>query len=171
MVTESYLKGFDFGNEAGDDEAPDILSSYFVKISAFDDFLMPSHRLFITTAKKGVGKSALLNWASYNIEKKNEQFVIKCTGAELTRSQFNLNSQLETANDYIRDWMVRICSFINRKLAARCEIALSDDRISLIESAEIEGFKSRNIIGCLVDHFSKILGNKQPEKLRVKNEY
>jgi hypothetical protein len=88
-MKESYLKGFDFGNEAGDDELPEVLDTYFVKIPSFDHFLMPSHRLFIATAKKGVGKSALLNWAGYNIGQDNkEAFVIKCTGAELTRDHF-----------------------------------------------------------------------------------
>ena len=49
----------------------------------------PKQRLFVSTAKKGVGKSALLQWASYIIGKTDaDSIVIKCRGADLARNKF-----------------------------------------------------------------------------------
>jgi hypothetical protein len=47
--------------------------------------------------------------------------------------------------------MVRICALVNRRLALTLNIALTDDQMTLIETAELEGYKSRNLVGCLVD--------------------
>jgi hypothetical protein len=171
MTIKSYLTDFDFGNEAGEDEAPEVLNNYFVQIESITNFLSQKHRLFVATAKKGVGKSALLNWSSYNITKeKPSSLVIRCTGADLTREQFGLTNPLINSNDHIKDWMIRICTFVNRRLAEKINIGITDDKITLIESAEIDGFKSRNLIGCFVDRFKKFLGDNQPEKLKASNE-
>jgi hypothetical protein len=156
----NYLEDFDFGNDAGDDEPPEVLDSYFVQIESINSFLSNSQRLYVATAKKGVGKSALLNWSAYNISSKEpDALVIRCTGADITRKQFGLTSTLDDSNDYIKDWMIRICSYTNRKLAETIKLALTDDKITLVETAEIEGFKSRNIVSCLLDRFNRILGD------------
>lgn len=167
----NLLRDMDFGNEAGDDADPVELSTYFVEQSIFRRFLDPSQKILVATAKKGVGKSALLQWAAHNIQQKESAaLVIKCRGADLVRSKFNLTDQLSGPNDHIQDWMVRICSLVNRHLASRINIAIGDDRISLVETAELEGYKSRNLIGCLLDRFGKILGDNQPQKQRIVNE-
>ena len=64
--------------------------------------------------------------------------VIRCRGADLARDAFGLKTQLTTPNDYIRDWMIRICALINREIAKKINFAITDDHITLIESAEIE---------------------------------
>ena len=167
----SLLKDMDFGNEAGDDADPAELATYFVEQSNFRNFLEPENKIRVATAKKGVGKSALLQWAAHNISKTDENaLVVKCRGADLVRSKFNLNATLTTPNDYIRDWMIRICALVNRALASQLDIALTDDTISLVETAELEGYKSRNLVGCLIDRFDRILGDKQPKKIRSSDE-
>lgn len=168
----SILKQIDFGNESADDVDPDELVGYFVEQVAFRKFLNPSNKLLVATARKGVGKSALLQWAFYNLKQQDpDAVVIRCRGADLVRSKFHLSSQLSTPNDHIRDWMIRLCSLVNRHLALSLNIALTDDLITLIETAELEGYRSRNIVGCLLDRFQSLLGKGETTKLQIKDEF
>jgi hypothetical protein len=161
----------DFGNEAADDTDPNELASYFVEQDMFHKFLNPKQKLLVATARKGVGKSALLQWTGYKIgQTDSEALVIKCRGADLVRSKFNLTGTLRTPNDYIRDWMVRICALVNRQLALSIGLALTDDSITLVESAELEGYKSRNLVGCLLDRLQGLLDKRAPAKLLAKDE-
>lgn len=167
----SLIKWIDFGNEAGDDVDPQELSSYFVEQDLFLDFQKPANKLLVATGKKGVGKSALLSWLGTYVERAHhDAIVVKCTGADLARPRFGLTHELVTPNDHIRDWMVRICTLINRRIANSINWAWTDDEISLVEAAEIDGFKSKNLISCLGDRFSKLLGNVAPEKIPLKDE-
>lgn len=168
---DDLLDNIDFGNEAGDDIDPEDLNRYFIVQRLFKQFLNPRKKILVATGKKGIGKSALLQWTNFKLEQTDsDAIIVKARGADLTRSKFKLSDPLETPNDYIRDWMVRICGIVNRALALRLHVALTDDEISLVECAEIEGYKSRNLVGCLIDRFSKLLGKFQPEKLQSKDE-
>jgi hypothetical protein len=102
--------------------------------------------------------------------KNPNDIVIKCRGADLTRNSFGLHSKIESPNEYIRDWMIRICALINREIAKKIGFAITDDKITLVESAELNGYKSRNIVGCLIDRFDKFLGKGNPQKQSIKNE-
>ncbi|MFA7383848.1 MAG: hypothetical protein WC001_10405 [Desulfurivibrionaceae bacterium] len=167
----NLLKKFDFGNEAGDDVDLEELTSYFVEQESFNSYLDKRKKFLVATAKKGVGKSALIQWNYYKINKTSPaDIVIKCRGADLTRDSFGLISKIETPNEYIRDWMIRICALINRELAKRIGFAITDDKITLVESAELNGYKSRNIVGCLIDRFEKILGTGTSTKQSIKDE-
>ncbi|OAI16529.1 hypothetical protein A1359_07735 [Methylomonas lenta] len=157
------LKGFDFGNEAGDDASPEELASYFVEQDEFKKHLDLNRRIFIATARKGVGKSILIKHLSHTIKAKfPDALVIRCRGSDLARDAFKLTTPLITPNDYIRDWMVRICAIVNREIANTIGFALTDDEITLIESAELDGYKQKNIVSCLTARFEKFL-----EKLNV----
>ncbi len=161
----------DFGNEAGDDVDSEELESYFVKQELFKDFENPRCKFQIALAKKGVGKSALLQWLADNFSKAEDALVIKCRGADITRSCFNLSNKIENPNEYIRDWMTRICAIINRKIAQKIGFAGTDDKITLVEDAELNGFKDKNLVGCLISRFTKLLDKIAPEKKDVKNHH
>jgi len=168
----TFLDQIDFGNEAGDDVHPSILNSYFVEQKQFIPLLDIKQRIKIVNAKKGVGKSALLQWLAHRLRQEHpDALIIKCRGTDLVRSNFNIDSKLNTPNDYIQDWMIRICALINRELAKELKIALTDDSITLIESAELDGFKSKNLVSCLMDRFENILGQGVPKKGKAKNEF
>lgn len=168
---QQTLVNLQAGGEAADDVDPEELASYFVEQATFSRFLDPSKKLLVATARKGVGKSALLQWISHKVSAKDpEALVIKCRGADLVRSKFNLSSQLNTPNDYIRDWMIRICALVNRQLALTLNIALTDDQITLVETAELEGYKSRNLIGCLLDRLLSLFEKGKVTKITAKDE-
>ncbi|MBP6120559.1 MAG: hypothetical protein KBF40_08345 [Giesbergeria sp.] len=164
------LRGFDFGNEAGDDATPEELESYFVEQDAFGEYVKKNKRILITTARKGMGKSALIKRLSYVIkETDTSSIVIRCRGADLARDAFGLKTQLTTPNDYIRDWMIRICALINREIAKKINFAITDDHITLIESAEIEGYKEKNIVSCLTSRFEKLIDKLGTKKEEIRN--
>ncbi len=169
---DQILRGLDFGNEAADDVDPNELASYFVEQAAFGNFIAQRKKFLVATARKGVGKSALLQWIAHKVSTRDpEAVVIKIRGADLVRSKFKLDSPLITPNDYIQDWMVRLCAVVNRQLAAQLNIALTDDQITLVETAEIEGYKSRNLIGCLLDRLQTLLDKGRiTTKIGIKNE-
>ncbi len=170
----NILKILDFGNEAGDDVGAEELLSYFVEQEAFRAFLDRRKRLAVVNARKGVGKSgALLKWTAHKVSEADPNaLIISVRGADLVRSKFNLLGDLKTPNEYIHDWMVRICALINRRLALEMNLALTDDRITLIETAELEGYKQRNIVGALTDRMQSFFMDKgrSTVKIAAKNE-
>lgn len=167
-----YLTAIDFGNEAADDIDSAELIPCFVEQQQFKKFTNSDHKILIATARKGVGKSALLQWISHTTGKNDsDALVIKCRGADLVRNKFNLVATLKTPNDYIRDWTIRICALVNRELALKFNLNLSDDRITLVETAEMEGYKSRNFVSCLVDRLQGLSTKGMPAKLLIKDEY
>lgn len=165
------LNKIDFGNEAADDVDPEELATYFVEQASFHRINSPITKLFIATARKGVGKSALLQWVAHSVCKTDEDaLIIKCRGADLVRSKFNLNAPLSNPNEHIRDWMIRICALVNRQLALRLRVALTDDHITLVETAELEGYRSRNLVGCLLDRLQSILDRGGTTKIPIRDE-
>lgn len=164
------LKGFDFGNEAGDDASPEELASYFVEQHYFDDYLNKNKRILIATARKGVGKSALLKRLANVLQNQEPDYlVIRCRGSDLARDAFKLTNSLTTPNDYIRDWMIRICALVNREIARQIKFAITDDKITLVESAEIDGYKEKNIVSCLISRFEKLTDKLTPKKSEIKD--
>jgi hypothetical protein len=171
--TPNILRNLDFGNEAGDDVDPEELIEYFVEQEAFLKFIDRRRKLLVATARKGIGKSALLKWTAAKVAAKDPQaLIISVRGADLVRSRFNLTSVLSTANDYTQDWMVRLCALVNRQLALQLNFAVTDDKITLIETAELEGYKARNIVGCLLDRLQSLALEKGrgTTKVAIKNE-
>lgn len=164
MTGKNYLKRMDFGNEAADDVDDEELKSYFVMQEGFENFLKENKRLQVIKAKKGMGKSALIKWIGLEVsEKYQNALVIKIRGSELSRENFKLTKKLTEPNDYISDWIIRLCAVVNRELAKKINFAYRDDEISLVESTEVQGFKERNLISCLLERFKNILGKFQLE--------
>jgi hypothetical protein len=169
----SVLETLDFGNEAGDDVDPQDLLRYFVEQRNFRHFLDEKNRLLVATARKGVGKSALLKWTAHRVKEHDPSaLVISVRGADLVRVGASKQSSLTTASDYTSDWMIKLCAIVNRHLARQLNIALTDDKITLIETAELEGYKSRNLAGALIDRMSSFFMDKgrSAVKIPAKNE-
>jgi len=155
-----------WGNEAADDEDPEILSSYFINNIEFDDFFDENVSLVIVRAKKGMGKSALLNEYANKREKLDKNIVINIKGSDLI-SQRPL--QILSTVEYIHDWQQRICMCINREIGNIIEFAIDDDQILLVENAELQGFKKRNLLGSLIDRFKRKIGSVEIDRLIIQD--
>lgn len=138
-----------FGNEAGDDEDVAVLDSYFLRKPGFERFHAPSTKLAFVRSRKGVGKSALLRQTLFERQKLNgEEILIYVKAADLAALQ---NIDHSTPDQLIYGWQQRICTQINRELGAALRVGFSDDSIALIESAELSGFRSKNLVSALFD--------------------
>ncbi|HSY34113.1 MAG TPA: hypothetical protein VK814_00045 [Acidobacteriaceae bacterium] len=157
------LASVDFGSETGDDGDLEQLSAYFVEQPTFSKFLEQQNRFLITTARKGVGKSALLRWiAKKAVENDPSALVIRVRGADLVRANFNLSAPLLTANDYVSDWMVRLCALVNRELAKELQLRFEDESVALVATTELSGFKSANLVHSLADRLQIIYEKDEP---------
>lgn len=171
MAEIDLLKQFDFGNEAGDDIAPHELAEYFVEQELASLFLDHRHPFLIATGKKGVGKSALIQWLRHRVPKQARNImVVSCRGAELSRARLGYTSELKTPNDHIQDWMARICTVVNRELAKKLRLALADDAMTIVEAAEIDGYKQRNLVRSLVQRFGKAIPKLAADPQKIANE-
>ena len=143
-----FRDGTLFGNDAGEDELPEVLASYFVGQPAFLPFLSVSNRLHIARSRKGMGKSALLSKLNFDLlENDPLAIVVRSTGSQLSGSSIPEFSNLLEAQSY---WVSRISSRINMELGTKVGFAFSDTQMSLVEAAELSGLKERNFIGALL---------------------
>jgi hypothetical protein len=135
-----------FGNDAGEDEIPTILASYFVDQPAFERFLSTTERLQVARSRKGMGKSALLAKLAYDLQNR-DCIVIQTTGSELYGIQEPTGLDFMSLQNY---WKRVMCARINFELGKNLGFAFSDRSMALVEAAEVAGYKDRNIIGALL---------------------
>ncbi|NVZ60903.1 hypothetical protein HX867_02290 [Pseudomonas gingeri] len=138
-----------FGNEAGDDEELEVLDSYYLDKPEFDRFYSPNSRLAFVRSRKGVGKSALLKQTLFRRKKLGDgDILIYVKASDLIAMQDVKGS---SPDELLYGWQQRICSQINLELGASLKVGFTDDSMMLIESAELAGFRNRNIVSALFD--------------------
>jgi hypothetical protein len=147
-----------FGNDAGEDENESVLVSYFVDRVEFARFLDPKVRLQVAKGRKGTGKSALLVRFAHDRRTAplpKRPIVLQLVPADLV----TLREMPNTENPVLLEsyWKQVICGAINMELAKEIGFAWKDNQIALVESAELAGFKGRNLISALMSRLiSKI---------------
>jgi hypothetical protein len=145
-----------FGNDAGEDEIESVLMSYFVDREEFKTFLNPAKPIHIAKGRKGMGKSALLVRFAHDLRHATtdpKPVVVHLVAADLVA----LRKPPDTENPHVLQnyWQQVICGAINMELAREIGFAWKDDQIALVETAELTGFKGRNLFGALI---SRIIG-------------
>lgn len=139
-----------FGNDAGEDEEQEVLDSYFIDIGEFDEFYNEHASLCVVSARKGMGKSALLSRLEYKLKHSTayeKPIIVRSTGnALLGLGDFQGKDQAYLENY----WKQIICKKINIEIGKLIGFALADDEISMVEAAELEGIKSKNLVGALI---------------------
>lgn len=143
-----------FGNDAGEDEDESLLVSYFVDQPAFGPFLDPGEGLRVVTGRKGTGKSALLVRFAHDLRASADKpLVLHLVPSSLAA----LKEPPATDNTVVLEnyWKQVICAAINMELARDIGFAWSDDQIALVESAEVAGFKGKNLVSALL---SRLIG-------------
>lgn len=148
-----------FGNDSGEDENPRILAGYFVELKSFSRAYDTSRKLEIVKARKGMGKSALLSHLKYRLTDDvrpidPEAIVVKVTGNDLIGlADFSGKDSTLLENR----WKQVICKRISMEMASQMGFAMSDDAMSLIEAAEIEGIKGRNLVSGLMARLGPLI--------------
>lgn len=146
-----------FGNEAGEDEDPQVLSSYFITKTKFNKFLAKNRNFGIARARKGMGKSSLLSKLAYDVSNTDPRaIVITVTGADLlSYGSFYDNDHLKLQNE----WKKALSTRINYELGNKIGFAWTDSQMALVEASELVGYKGRNLLGSLL---SRIKSKKIP---------
>lgn len=150
-----------FGNDSGEDEDPKILAGYFVEQPSFQRAYNTTRKLELVKARKGMGKSALLSHLKYKLVSDSKpldakSIVVKVTGNEL----MGLADFSGKDTSFLENrWKQVICKRISMELATQFGFASSDDKIVLVEAAEIEGYKGRNLVTCLTNRLGGLIEN------------
>ena len=157
-----------WGNEAADDEDPELLNSYFVTQNndEWQEFFDIDVTYSIARARKGMGKSAILKECAYRNKDKDDYIVIDIKGSDLVAYKPIQKENLDITQS-IFDWKQRICAIINYKLGQAIGFAVSDDAIALVENAELSGYKSRNLVSALLDRLKFILSKSSVEVNKI----
>lgn len=137
-----------FGNDAGEDEDPEVLSSYFVDLQVARPFFDAEERFSVARARKGMGKSALVAQLAHTLARNAnpETVVVRATGSDF--ADVVVGAQVGAAQLVAR-WQERITRLFGAHLGKNIKFAGSETNIALVEIAELEGIMDRNLLGCL----------------------
>lgn len=163
-MREDFLDDELFGNEAGEDETRARLLSYYLEKPENDIFFSPKRTLAFVRARKGVGKSALLNYAAYKLEEKylNSLFIsVKASDLISIKPHPGFDS---SALEFTNYWQECLCARIAIELGRNIKMAVTDDSMMLVEMSELLGFKGRNIVSALCDRFTQAIPQLVMEK-------
>ena len=150
-----------FGSDSGEDEDTNALRSYFVDLPEFKKFYDDNNPLVIVRGRKGMGKSALLKRLAIHLSDVNasKDIVIETTGNEL----MGMGDFCGTDHAYLENhWKQVVCKRICVEIGNRIDFALTDNTMSMVETAELEGFKGLNIVSALTERIGSILQRLNP---------
>ena len=157
-----------FGNDAGEDEDLEVLNSYYIEHPDFEYFFSQDERLSIASARKGMGKSALLSRLEHKLKKDpkyNSPIVVRVKGGEL----IGLGEFKGEDHSYLENyWKQIICKRIIVEIGKDIGFAFNSNDISMVELAEIDGLKGKNFVGGLI---SRISGKLPGLDIEVKSSF
>lgn len=163
-MCDDFLDDELFGNEAGEDEDKERLASYYLEKPENSVFFQSKKPLAFVRARKGVGKSALLNYANYKLEKENPKAIyISVKASELISIKSHPSSS-SSSLEFTNYWQECLCTRIAIELGRHIRIAASDDSMMLVEMSELLGYKGRNIVTALCERYKHVLPQLVAEK-------
>lgn len=168
-MRDDFLNADLFGNEAGEDESKERLSSYYLEKPENNVFFSPQKQLEFVRARKGVGKSALLNYALFKLEQDDPTAIgisIKASDLISIKPHPDSGASSLVFENY---WKECLCTRIAIEIGSKIKFALSDDSITLVEMSELLGYKGRNIISALSERYTKVLPQLEREKACAPN--
>ena len=135
-----------FGNDAADLESESLFFSYAVNRPELSYLLDSSRAIQVVRAYKGEGKSALLRLLRHELEKHGEELAISAIGPDHSPLVEGTDSDLWT-----REWKKSLLRLVALEIGSQIGVAFTDDAISLVEEAEVNGFKKRSFVSAIVD--------------------
>lgn len=152
-----------FGNDAGEDELPEVLDSYFLDQPAFRSFLSMTQPYQIARSRKGMGKSALLSKLAIDLDRREDRpIIVRSTGDKLVGILKPTYGSYLECQAY---WYKVLCARINYEIGRTVGFTFSESSMALVESSEIAGFKERNIVGALIQ---RVKSSKIPIEITLK---
>lgn len=136
-----------FGKDIAEDEAEEIFNSYYFDRPEAERFANNSEPFMVVRAYKGEGKSALIRIAQNKIIKSSTPppLIVHGQGNNLAPS-----IDTEDFASWVRIWKKSILDLIAAEVGNRIGFAWNDDSMTLVEHAEKNQFKRKNIIGAIM---------------------
>jgi hypothetical protein len=149
MITEEvdFWDAGLFGNDAAEDEEEAIFNAYALGRNEVQSFTDPTKRIQIARAYKGEGKSALLRLVKSKLLTDNAD----CILAESTGASLSPAMQSADSDAWVKGWKHQLFALLANEVGSQIGMAWSDDAIGLVEEAEKNGFKRRNIVSTILD--------------------
>lgn len=147
-----------FGNEAAEDEDQATFLAYAYERPEVARFCDASRPIQIARAYKGEGKSALIRLTRSRVEASGDDaLVIDTTGPQLS-------PDVESADfdKWLRAWKEALVGRAAAEVGARIGMAWTDDAIALVETAEKDGFKSKNFVSSIIDRLKPGAKERKP---------
>lgn len=117
--------------------------------------------------QKRYGKVSTFKKVAYEkVNANQDDIVIQIKGSYLIKNNF---PQTLDVQQLIYIWQSAICSRITAEIGKNLSLALTDDTITMVENSELEGFKEKNIIGCLVERLKRKVGKIELDKPKMEN--
>ena len=161
-MREDMLNPELFGNEAGEDEDKKRLNDYYLEKDENSIFYDENRNLEFVRARKGVGKSALLNYTAIKVsELYRDDIIINIKASELI-ALYDCDDYQPL--QYANCWQQRICIRVLNEIAKKIKFAATDDTMTIIENSEIMGYKGKNLVSALSDRLSIKINQKMIEK-------
>jgi hypothetical protein len=112
-----------------------------------EDFIAAERRLCVARAYKGEGKSALLRLSANKVRAIPERQIVIAVSAT------NLAPSLDSSDfaSWVKAWKAAILDHVASEVGNTIGDAWSDDAMALVEQAERNGFKAKNIVSALID--------------------
>jgi hypothetical protein len=152
-----------FGNEAAEDELEEIFASYAVERREIRDFLDTSKKIRVARAYKGEGKSAILRLVEIRLKEHSPSTIlVRSTGPSLSPTL-----DREDSDEWVRGWKKNILRLVASEIGSRINFAFSDDAITLVEEAEVNGFKSRSFVSTVADRLKSKAVPIEKQKLQA----
>lgn len=158
-----------FGNEAGEDEDKDRLASYYLEKPENGIFFSAHRPLAFVRARKGMGKSALLNYAQHKLEKDYPQSIyisVKASDLISIKQHPDVGASALKFTNY---WQECLCTRIAIEIGRHIKVAITDDSMMLVEMSELQGYKGRNIVSALSERFTQALPKLTAQKKCAEN--
>lgn len=127
-----------FGNEAGDDEDERTLASYFVEKPEFEVFESSTRSLAICRARKGMGKSALLNYIGYTKSLLPGNIAFKLKGPKLIE---NLSESARSPHDWLPQWREAILN-----VSHETQDKITNKDVSVFDIPEEDSYTLRDVL-------------------------
>lgn len=115
-------------------------------------------------ARKGVGKSALLNYAAYKLQKESPKSIYISVKASDLISIKPHPSFESSALEFTNYWQECLCTRIALEIGQNIKLAVSDDSMMLVEMSELLGYKGKNIVSALCERFTQAIPRLVMEK-------
>jgi hypothetical protein len=136
-----------FGNDAAEDEDEEIFKAYAVDRREVSDFQNNSAKIRVARAYKGEGKSALLRLTKNRIAiSEPDSIIIDAAGPSFSPGLENLDS-----DTWVRAWKEQLFRRLASEIGAKIGAAWTDDAMLLVEDAERNAFRQRNLVSTIID--------------------